>query len=305
MSTDLKASIAAPTAPSRARRPWFLSQPSSAFLRDPYFYFKYDGTWAAMALGLAALLWFGAGWRGFDVASSWSSAPLLLGLFVGAAYLQIMAGVFIHNCAHENFPRPINRLVGEAMGAIVCTRYASWEILHRYHHMHTDDPKLDPHPVNPGFWRFFVVKMVRGLEKNLTHQYLGRFGDTPAMRRQDKMRTAGSFLGGMVLIGTWFVICGPVVFFFVFLPALVCGAVHVSHFNWVTHNASVPGEDYRPTNLDTGVYWFANRVLFGLYMHANHHAYLKLFNPLKIDPVQGDRVAGKISRHRVQRGLSE
>lgn len=288
-----------------ARRPWWLSQPSAAFLRDPLFYNKYDAVWAAVAATVAAALWFGAGWRGFDVPLAWSSLPILLGALAAACYFQIMAGVFIHNCAHENFPRAINRLVGEVMGAVVCTRFASWEILHRFHHMHTDDTDLDPHPVDRGFWRFFAQRMIMGLESNLTHQYLERWGDTPENRRRDKRRTMGSWIGGLTLVGMWFVVCGPLVFFVVFLPALVAGAVHVSHFNWITHNAGAAGEaDFRPTNLDSGVYWFANRVLFGLYMHANHHAYLKLFNPLKIEAAQAERVPEKISTHRVRRGLT-
>lgn len=301
----MTATANAPAA-TRTRRPWWLSQPSTAFLRDPAFYNKYDATWAVLAASIAAILWFGLGWRGFAVPLAWSSAPVLIGAFLVAAYLQVMAGVFIHNGAHENFPRPINRLWSEAMGAIVCTRFASWEILHRYHHMHTDDRELDPHPVNAGFWKFFAQRMIMGLEKNLTHQYLERWGDTPENRVKDKWRTRGSWIGGLTLVGMWFVICGPVVFFFVFLPALVFGAIHVSHFNWVTHNAHVETDEgeFRPTNLDTGIYWLGNRVLFGLYMHANHHAYLKLFNPLKIDPTKAARVDEKLSTHRVRRGLS-
>lgn len=292
--------------PVRSRRPWWISQPSAAFLRDPLFYYKYDAIWAVLSASIAATLYFGLGWRGFDISLSWESAPLLGGLLALGCYLQVMAGVFIHNCSHENFPRAINRMVGETMGAIVCTRFASWEILHRYHHMNTDHPELDPHPVNRGFWRFFFQKMLAGLEKNLRHQYLERWGDTPKMRRQDTARSIGSFLSGVVLVTCWFVICGPVLFFVVFLPALAFGAIHVSHFNWVTHNASAEGEDdFRPTNLDTGVYWIANRILFGLYMHANHHAYLKLFNPMNLDKVKSERVATKISTHRVRRGLSE
>jgi fatty-acid desaturase len=289
-----------------SRRPWWLSQPSTAFLRDPHFYTKYDIVWSALAISISATLWFALDWRGFDVAFTMANAPLLAGLFVVAAYLQIMAGVFIHNGAHENFARPVNRLWSELMGSVVCTRFASWEILHRYHHMHTDDTTLDPHPVNAGFWRFFFSKMVMGLEKNLRHQYLERWGDTPETRARDTRRTLYSGATGLLLVGTWFVLLGPVLFLVVFLPALICGAVHVSHFNWVTHNAAEgEGADFRPTNLDSGVYWFANRVLFGLYMHANHHAYLKLFNPLKIPSEQVGRVDQKISTHRVRRGLSE
>ncbi|MFT5357971.1 MAG: hypothetical protein ACI9KE_005208, partial [Polyangiales bacterium] len=65
-----------------SRRPWWLSQPSTAFLRDPHFYTKYDIVWSALAISISATLWFALDWRGFDVAFTMANAPLLAGLFV-------------------------------------------------------------------------------------------------------------------------------------------------------------------------------------------------------------------------------
>ena len=106
----------------------FTAQPSVQYRRNKWFYFLYDGAYFA---GLLALdIWLlvnhvqplaptGAAWH-------WS----YLALFPAVLYVHILLNVFIHNCCHGNFPRPINRLIGELAGLVVITRYASWEIIH-------------------------------------------------------------------------------------------------------------------------------------------------------------------------------
>ena len=49
----------------------------------------------------------------------------------------------------------------------------------------------------------------------------------------------------------------------------------------------------RRINIDTGVYWLGNRLLFGLYMHGNHHKRANLFNPLKMEQVLAAKKAAK------------
>ena len=77
------------------------------------------------------------------------------------------------------------------------------------------------------------------------------------------------------------------------VPAQALGWMHVAHFNWVTHNALSKTGDYKPINIDTGVYWLGNRIWFGLYMHANHHKRANIFNPLKMDEVLARRAAAR------------
>ena len=52
-----------------------------------------------------------------------------------------------------------------------------------------------------------------------------------------------------------------------------------------------PDQDYKPVNLDHGIYWFLNRVCFGLYFHANHHKNAGLFNPMHLDKVLAKKAA--------------
>jgi stearoyl-CoA desaturase (delta-9 desaturase) len=277
---------------SRPQKSFWLRQPSADFLRDPYFYLKYDLGWLTLLAGSSVLM-LALGWRG--VGLEWGVSVLLVAL--GASYVQMMANAFIHNCSHQNWPRPVNRLIGELLGMIVGTRYASWEILHRRHHMFSDDVEKDPHPMDRSYWKFFWAKMIINLERNLHQQYYELWGDTPEIRRRELVKSWVSVATGAMLFGFWYVLLGPVAFFGVYVPALLVGTLHLTHFNWATHNAMGDGE-FKPVNLDSGIFWLGNRILFGVYMHANHHAYVTVFNPLKLDPTRAAKVEAKIARVR-------
>jgi stearoyl-CoA desaturase (delta-9 desaturase) len=270
-----------------------LRQPSSDFLRDPYFYIKYDLTWFTLLAAPTVAMWL-LGWRGLGL--SWG--PHLLAYIAGASFLAMFANASVHNCSHGNWPKPINRLLGELFGLIVLTRYASWEILHRRHHMFSDDAVKDPHPVELSFWGFLWRKMLLNLEKNLHQQAYELWGDTPAVRRRELVRSWVSVSAGAALFAFWFVVLGPVGFFGIFVPSMIFGVLHLTHFNWSTHNGPFAKEerDLKPVNLDHGVYWVLNRLLFGAYFHANHHAYATVFNPRHLDPARAAKVEGKIDR---------
>ena len=268
---------------STARRIYdsvLLTQPSVMFRRNRSFYFIYDGAWLVLLGSILAALKL-SGWQGLGVGWGWHLVPM----FVVAAYIQVLCGVFIHNCTHSNWPRAINRLVGEICGVIVMTRYASWEILHRRHHKYADDEEKDPHYVGPSFFRFLMETMLINLERNLQSQFFELWGGkTSENVRREQLRSVVSFGTMVVLFATWHTLLGPAVFWAVFLPSALFGIVHVAHFNWATHDAKNPDGDYRPINIDSGLFWLGNRLCFGLYYHANHHKKANMFNPMKMDP---------------------
>ncbi len=262
-----------------------LTQPSTLYRKDPLFYFKYDSAYLALWIGVVGALlaadvqpMFGA-WR----------VEYLLALPV-VLYLHILANVCIHNACHGNFPRVINRVVGELLGVLVLTRYASWEIVHTRHHKYSDDVEKDPHYVIPNFWRF-VGMIAVNVEVQLQNMAYDQFGDTPVNRQREKYRSLLSFVTVLPLLAIYYMLLGPGLFFFIFLPVQAIGWVHVAHFNWVTHNALDPSGDYHPVNIDHGVYWIGNRIWFGLYMHGNHHKRANIFNPLKMEQVVAKRRA--------------
>jgi fatty-acid desaturase len=199
----------------------------------------------------------------------------------------ILAHAWIHNATHGNFPRAINRAVGEALGAAVITRFASWEIVHQRHHRYSDDPARDPHPVQRSYWRYALFTVVH-VEKQLQRCFFDLYGDTPANRAFERKRAWVSYLSNVALLALWFRVLGPWVFGALFVPANVVAALHVIHFNWATHNASSDRGEYGPVNLDRGYFWWGNRLWHGIYFHANHHRRTNAFNPM--------RVAGQVAQ---------
>jgi fatty acid desaturase len=259
-----------------AAPPLLTSLPYSQYSRMPRFYVVYDVAWALAALGLSAAL-IGSGYQAPVQTWAWW-LPLLLPV---AIYLAITAHVFIHNASHGNFPKPVNRIVGEICGIVVLSKFASWEIMHRRHHRHTDDPRFDPHPATRRYWPY-VLETIVGVERTLQQQYLDLYGDTPENRRYEKVRSVLSFLSGAAIAFAWLVVLGAPVFWVLFMPSFVFAALFVIFFNWAGHNAHSEGATIEPTNLDHGAFWILNRMFFGIFYHGNHHKMARMFNPMNL-----------------------
>jgi fatty acid desaturase len=263
------------------------TQPSVRFRQRRAFYVIYDGTYLVMTSIVLALM-LAAGWQGVVQEFHWWYF-LLLPIAIQA---QILCSVFIHNCSHGNFPKPINRLIGELCGIVVLTRYASWEIIHRRHHKYSDDALQDPHPVTPdapGYWAF-LRKTIVNVEIQLQRQFFELHGgDTPENRTFERRRAYTSYATNIVLIACWYVLLGPIGFFLFFVPASLIGFFHLIHFNWSTHNAARPEQGFFPVNLDHGYYWLGNRIWFGIYYHGYHHKQANLFNPMRYEARQRAR----------------
>lgn len=252
------------------------SLPNTQLRRNRYFYLLYDGFYAAACIATLILL-ARVHPEPFLAPPAWALAVA----FPVACHLLILAHAWIHNATHNNFPRPINRLVGEILGAIVITRFASWEIVHQRHHRYSDDRVKDPHPVQPSYWRYVLFTIIN-VEKQLQQVYFDLYGDTPENRAFERKRAWVSYLSNVVLLAVWYRVLGPLAFFAVFVPANLIAALHVIHFNWSTHNGFSPTEDFHPVNLDHGYYWVGNRIWHGIYFHANHHRKANVFNPMHL-----------------------
>lgn len=271
------------------------SLPFAQFRRIPTFYLWYDSFYAVLAL-CGSLLLIHSGYEGlmpqFEV---W-----MLALLPVAAYVMIMAHVFIHNASHGNFPKAINRIVGELCGVLVLTKFASWEIVHRRHHRYSDDPERDPHPAERGYWRYAVNTLIN-VELQLRQEYYDIHGDTPEARRYERWRARLSFVSGACIVLFFFLLFGPGMFFMLYLPAFVGAALFVIHFNWAGHNAHRPDKEIAPADLDYGWFWLGNRIFFGIYYHGTHHKLAMLFNPMK----GAKRLAARRARAAVEAGDEE
>lgn len=259
--------------------------------RDRRFYLRYDGLYAALCVALfcAWPLAHRGPLFGAPSFAQWALAfPLL-------CHALILAHAWIHNATHGNFPRAINRAVGELLGAAVITRFASWEIVHQRHHRYSDDPARDPHPVQRGYWRYALFTVVR-VEQQLQQCFFDLHGDTPANRAFERRRAWVSYLSNVALLALWFRVLGPWVFGALFVPANVVAALHVIHFNWASHNAASEAGDYGPVNLDRGYFWLGNRIWHGIYFHANHHRRTNAFNPMRAGEPGARRAAGQVAQ---------
>jgi fatty acid desaturase len=252
------------------------SHPIQQFRRDKWFYLRYDAFWFAVcALAIGAMLatrfdpLFGRPSMYWLLAS-----PLLL-------HGLIAAHLCMHNATHGNFPRPINRVLGELLGLLVVVRYASWDIVHMRHHKYSDDGETDPHPNFRSFWKTFARTIV-SVEVQLQRQYLETWGDTRENRAFERLRARVSYGTNIVLLAAWMTLLGRWFFFTMFLPANMLAALFVIHFNWSTHNG-MRGEGFKPVNLNSKYFWLGNKIFAGIYMHANHHQRPHLFNPLHWD----------------------
>lgn len=262
--------------------------PSILYRKDRYFYLNYD---IPYLIAFVASSWwlFQSGFRGL------SFQPWMWLLLPPIIYLHVLASVCIHNATHVNFPRAINRALGEILGVILVVRFANWEVLHVRHHRYPDDSTRDPHPMQPNFWAFLFNMMVVNLERQLQNIHYDQFGDTPARRRYERVRSVLSFSCEATCVMFWYALLGGDAFWYLFVPAQLVGWTVVSHFNWVTHNGESAEKDYHPINMDSGLYWLGNRIWFGLYMHKNHHDRANIFNPLRMEQVLARRASLKAS----------
>lgn len=220
------------------------------------------------------------GYRGLLDGFAWKPWHFVLGIPT-VLYFLICAHLWIHNATHGNFPKWLNRLIGEVLGVIVFVRYASWDIVHMRHHRFSDDSGKDPHPTYPSYWKSFFSSIVY-VEKQLQQQYCDVWGDTEENRRYEAFRAKVSYGTNVVLAVAWYLFLGPIGFFVFWLPLNLIAAAFVGHFNWSTHNGGA-GREFRPVNLNHGYFWLGNKLFTGIYFHANHHKRPHLFNPARWD----------------------
>jgi len=259
----------------------FTKHPINHFKQSRWFYPVYDGTWlVGLAAAIAALQLSGyvppvPTFADFDP-TYFLTLPLVV-------YFFILCNVFAHNASHRNFPKAINRLVGEIVGFFVLTRYASWEIIHLRHHKYSDQAGKDPHDIVSGFWLNFLPHFVLNVERQLKQNFYDfHGGDTPENRRFERLRALLSFATGLALILSFYVVAGPPIFWLILFPAQIITIVHLAHFNWSTHNGFSKDQDFAPINIDRGFYYLGNRIFFGIYYHDNHHRRVKAFNPMRM-----------------------
>lgn len=184
----------------------------------------------------------------------------------------------IHNASHGSLrPRWLNRPVGELMGLFQLSGFPDWQITHVLHHTYTDDPVLDPHPpLNKGYWEFTT-----GMRASVVSAYLESFFRY-FPRNQESMAAVRMFaryskLSHALKMILMFVILGPVLFSWFFVPSIAAKMLQFSWLNWAGHRRHDGAQGAQ--DLEHGWYRVANFFSFGLYAHDSHHRAPALFDP--------------------------
>ncbi len=189
---------------------------------------------------------------------------------------------FLHNASHGSFkPKWLNRPIGEIVGVMQLSGFAQWKIVHTVHHMHSDDPQLDPHPpMNKSYWEF-----TKGMRESAINAYVRFFFKT---HNQGSESTAAlkNFANAAKLdqsarVLFFLLLLGPQLFTFLFLSSIVFKMFHYAWFNYSTHRPSTQGTEVQ--NLNGRFYRFINAIAFGLYYHQNHHLVPTLFDPRTLE----------------------
>lgn len=209
---------------------------------------------------------------------------LSLGLvvFPVALIFGCMVASFIHNASHGNVGgKVLNRLVGEFCGAWVLYGFTNFILVHLLHHQYSDE-ELDPvNPKGMSFFKFLSAPMrymIVAAKKYLLLQH----GSTAHYSLILNTQTVVFHLNLVLKLVFWYVLFGPTLFLFFYVPAFLSNVAILAHINYVCHRDLEDGS-VEMVNLNHNLYYkVANFITFGGYFHKNHHLKLNVFNPMKL-----------------------
>ncbi len=173
-----------------------------------------------------------------------------------------------HGASHLSLrPRWLNRMIGEMIGFWHMSSLDEWSIIHAFHHTYSDDLENDPHP--PAGQSF--IQFTKNTAKNIGASFAKHFIKSHGVESLMNLKVVSKLiLARQVLLSIlWFQLLGPELYIYFFAVNIVFKKVHYAWFNWVTH-ITINGK-VEVVNLDSGLYWFVNRISFNLYNHGSHH----------------------------------
>lgn len=213
----------------------------------------------------------------------------------------------LHNTAHGNIKNKyLNRVVGEICGYWVLYGFQNFVLIHMLHHKFSDE-EFDP--VNPKGMNFFVFLtapmryMIRATKKYLFSIH-GKHADYQNVMRSQSV----VFNINLILrLSLWFIILGPKLFVFFYLPGIMATIGIFAHINYNCHEENPKDGTVEIVNLNHNLYYkIANTLTFGGYFHKNHHLNPRLFDPRSLSEskssVTADAFAG--SNYIYQEALS-
>jgi stearoyl-CoA desaturase (delta-9 desaturase) len=203
-----------------------------------------------------------------------------------AIYLGGLSVVCIHNATHKSFGhRWRNLAFGHLAGSHQLWGFKGWKLMHLIHHQYAENEERDPHwHGDISFWRFCCIMPFRAntVIRKRYHEHWG--GEQKTLWLQSRpftLFTGVSLIASNILC--WYMLLGPGLFIFLYLPSFAAMYLLVVDINYSTHPCDPLTGETKPTNFNTTLFHrMANALWFGIYFHANHHRKPLLFNPGKM-----------------------
>lgn len=184
----------------------------------------------------------------------------------------------MHNTGHGNFPRGVNRVLGEFAGAWLGYGLTNFTLIHSLHHAYADHEHDPVSPRGHGFVAFLLSPM--GIATQRARRWLReRHGHKPAYEWTARAEWV-LFQVNVVLRGAlWLTLFGPSGFVFFYVVSLCSNVAILAHINFACHRDH-PDGSVEVVDLEHGLYYrLANAVTAGGYFHRSHHAAPGLLDP--------------------------
>jgi fatty acid desaturase len=231
----------------------------------------------------------GCGWIACMSQADFSGLKVLA--LIPAVLLTFPFTSWIHSPSHGSIrPKWLNRPLGELAGLIQLAGFPDWTVIHVFHHQYPDHPELDPHPpLQKTYWEF-ALTMRAQVGKAFINHYFKLFGQNATSMRRLKIFMLAAKVDTLMKLTFWYLVLGPQLFGFFFLPSILFKMLHYAWFNHSTHKMNSKGE-YEIRNYNHFLYRWANYLTAGLYYHENHHANPNHHNPKYIPEQQRTKLS--------------
>jgi len=131
----------------------------------------------------------------------------------------------------------------------------------------------------------YLRDMRKMLGTVLTNKYFEIWGRKPSF---EKIWALNKFYGETGIAARllfWFLLLGPSLFLFFFIPSFLFNFLFGAHFNYVTHRPNKENNDKIDiVNVNSNFFYkLSNFLFFDIYFHKNHHVCPRLFSPRKVN----------------------
>ncbi len=248
------------------------------FRSDRYFFFKYflvQMITSLMILGILAYSFYP-----FHITFEWNPWLILLLPFMIIIGIQLPA--MLHNAVHFNIkPRWLNEVIGEVGGFFVLFGLGPFRISHFLHHAFADS-RRDPHPPQGHNFPMFLATTQLNTIRVIREEFFKAHGRQWSSHVILISEMIFYYISLMARIAVWFLVFGPTLFVFAYLPAYITNVLVFAHINYATHETQADGT-VKIINLNrTWFHKLVNVVGSGVYFHKNHHERPNLYNPSRL-----------------------